>query len=69
MASVGAATPNFLSMSSAGVIAMNICLRLDAIVTSDTAKDSSPFSIQKPEAPRLYSPVTMLTPWPISSVT
>ena len=40
-----------------------------AIVTSDTGKVNSPFSIQKPEAPRLYSPVSMLTPWPISSVT
>jgi hypothetical protein len=69
IAMVGAATPYLRSISLAGVTRMNISLRFDAMVTSDTAKVSSPFSIQKPVAPRLYSPVIMLTPWPISSVT
>jgi hypothetical protein len=39
------------------------------IVTSETGKLFSPFSIQKPPAPRLKSPVTALKPKPIISVT
>ena len=39
------------------------------MVTSVTGKASSPFSIQKPPAPRLKSPVTALKPKPIMLVT
>src|ERR1019366_1966066 len=42
---------------------------LSEIVTSLTGNASSPFSIQKPAAPREKSPVTALKPKPIISVT
>jgi len=50
---LGASLPVLKTRSLAGVRLRNISFRLLAIVTSLTAKVSSPFSIQKPAAPRL----------------
>src|SRR5262249_59339438 len=43
--------------------------KLHEIVISETGNARSPFSIQKPPAPREKSPVTGLKPKPIMSVT
>ncbi len=49
--------------------ALSMASSVDEMVISLTGKANSPFSIQKPAAPREKSPVTGLKPKPISSVT
>ena len=44
---------------------LRISSRPSEIVTSETGCVSSPFSMRKPDAPRLKSPVTALKPCPI----
>ena len=51
--SEGELTPKLNSRSSAGTRDLKIFSRLPAIVISDTGYDIYPFSIQKPDAPRL----------------
>ena len=67
---VGAAVELRSSRSSATAsMRLRISSKFAAIVTSLTGNVSSPFSIQKPCAPREKSPVTGLKPKPISCVT
>ena len=68
--SVGAAVEVLSCRSSpTASTALSMASSVDEMVISLTGNASSPFSIQKPAAPREKSPVIGLKPKPISSVT